>query len=197
MHAVIPERLSDICGFMQLSTSASKYIKTSICKIRIIAKCFSLLFFLLLVVAVFFFFPLKSHQLTAYQGIHSICSNGSSTWGKSSHQEYYTIGLSSCLERCKASTTSHSQALSVHFSCRMQPQYFIPGGQMLIFSFRAPVHFLRAVYQHLWPAKHANCYHKIFSQGIFMLLCRHSCVDLSFTSMKKKAAVSDTSTLSL
>lgn len=59
MHAVIPARLSDICGFMQLSTSASKYIKTSICKIRIIAKCFSLLFFLLLVVVAFFFFSFK------------------------------------------------------------------------------------------------------------------------------------------
>lgn len=90
-------------------------------------------------------------------------------------------------ERCKLLNALHSkvvaQTLPVHLICwKMWPQSFIPGGQMLTFSFFG---FLRAVCQNLWSAKHTNCYHKFCLQGIFVLLHRCGCADLSFTVKKE------------
>lgn len=103
----------------------------------------------------------------------------------------HMIGLSNCrgeMQIFEGSTLKGSCPNSVcSFQLlKMWSQCSIPGGQMLIFSCRAPTHFPRAVCRRLWSAKHTNCYHKFFLRGIFTLLCKRSCADSSFTNVKKE-----------
>lgn len=85
MHALIPERPSDIWGIIQLSTSTSEHIKTSTCKKKKkIANCSFVCCLKIPTVG-----RLSEHRVSLEQWKLSV-------WGKISHQEDYTIGLSNC-----------------------------------------------------------------------------------------------------
>lgn len=102
------------------------------------------------------------------------------------------IGLSNCRREThifegSPFTEAAAQTLSVRFICwKTWPQILVPGGQMLLFLCGAPIPFLGAVCRHLCSVTRANCHQEFSLRGIFMLLCRRSCADLSFPNVKKE-----------
>lgn len=138
------------------------------------------------------FVALKSQQLAGYQSTQSVCSNGNQVHG----------------ERLATRSITHDWAVKLQKEMQIFERSAFKGScpnsissfQLLenvapaLRSWWADVNIL-VWCSHLLPESRLSAslvceacqlLSQVFLQGIFMLLCRRSCADLSFTNVKKE-----------